>query len=95
MKEFFSEDNLGILFKQYKFSFAASFSLGVLISSTFFAYKLVMIYKTEKLIQRERQLEIEKKEKECKKENTDYAKFMNLGFPDTANQKFNMCMKEK
>ena len=95
MNRLFLKTSIEDLFKQYKFAFTVSFSIGVLISSVFFTYKLVMNHRTEKLIQRERQLAIEKKEKNCKKDNSDYAKFMNLGFPDTANAKFKICMEEK
>ena len=33
------------------------------------------------------------KEKICKTENSDYKKFLSLGFPKTAIEKFNICMK--
>ena len=38
---------------------------------------------------------IEKKEKICKEEESDYKKFLSLGFPKTAIEKFNFCMKEQ
>ena len=35
------------------------------------------------------------KEKICKDDNSDYRKFLSLGFPKTAIEKFNICMREK
>ena len=51
--------------------------------------------RVQKLIQEQRNLEIQKKENFCKKENSEYQKFLSLGFPKTAIEKFNICMKEK
>ena len=58
-------------------------------------YKFIEHYKMETLIKKERKLQLKKKEEKCKDKNSDYAKFMDLGFPKTAISKFNDCMQEK
>ena len=40
-----------------------------------------------------RKIQIQYKAKVCKEENSEYEKFLNLGFPKTAIEKFNICMK--
>ena len=40
-------------------------------------------------------MQIKNKEKICKDDNSDYKKFINLGFPKTAIEKFNLCMREQ
>tara|TARA_B100000287_G_C20391805_1_gene685983 strand:- start:396 stop:683 length:288 start_codon:yes stop_codon:yes gene_type:complete len=81
--------------RKYKLAFISSFSIGVLISTITHTYNFIENYKMENLIKRERQLQVKKQEKKCKDENSDYAKFMDLGFPQTAILKFNDCMEEK
>ncbi len=88
------EVNFKNQFRKYILGFTSSFLVGVLISTIPFVYKLINNYKIEKLIQEEKQIQITKKEKKCKDENSDFKKFLELGFPDTATQKFNICMKK-
>mgnify|MGYP004163687977 CR=1 FL=1 len=40
-----------------------------------------------------RKIQIQYKAKVCKEEKSEYEKFLNLGFPKTAIEKFNICMK--
>ena len=81
--------------RKYKLAFISSFSIGALIASIPHTYKLIENYKMERLIKKERKLQIKKKEEKCKDKNSDYSKFMGLGFPKTAISKFNVCMQEK
>ena len=69
--------------------------IGLLFGSIPFIYKSKENLRVQKLIQEQRKIQIENKEKMCKKDSSDYTKFLNLGFPKTANEKFNICMKEK
>ncbi len=82
-------------YRKYILAFISSFSIGALIAAIPHTYKFIENYKMENLIKRERQLQVKKQEKKCKDENSDYAKFMDLGFPQTAILKFNDCMEEK
>jgi len=52
-------------------------------------------FRVQRLIQEQRQRQNEIKEKICKDDNSDYGKFLSLGFPKTAIEKFNICMEEK
>ena len=94
MNQFFEKSNLKNIFKKYKLAFISSFCVGVLISAIPYIYQYIDNWRTEKLIQEEKEIQIKEKEKKCKDNNSDYSKFLNLGFPDTALAKFNLCMKE-
>jgi len=89
-KSFF-EDHI----KKYKLVFFCSFSVGILISATPYIYKVIKNYKLTQEIKKEKLLQIEKLEKKCKDSNSDYSKYLILGFPKTAISKFDICMKEK
>ena len=69
--------------------------IGLVIGSIPFIYKFKERSRVQKLIQEQRKIETEKKEKICKENNSEYNKFLSLGFPKTAIEKFNICMKEK
>ncbi len=60
-----------------------------------FIYQSIESFRLQKLIQEQRKIEMQNKEKICKNNNSDYKKFLNLGFPKTAIEKFNICMKEQ
>ena len=94
MNNIFLERNLKSQFKKYTLGFISSFIVGVLISSIPFLYKLIDNFRIKKLIHEERQIQIKIKEKKCKDKNSDYEKFLNLGFPNTATKKFNICMEK-
>ena len=80
--------------KKYISAFAFSFFIGFLIAPIPYIYKFIENYRKEILIQEQKRIQIENKEKICKDNNSDYTKFLNLGFPETAKRKFNTCMSE-
>ena len=92
---FFEKINLKSNLKRYKSTLIYSFIVGLLMGSLPFIYKTKENFRIQKLIQEQRRIEIQNKEKICKDDNSDYKKFINLGFPKTAIEKFNICMKEK
>jgi len=81
--------------KRYKSKLAYSFMIGFFIGSLPFIYKVTESFRMQKLIQEQRKRQNENKEKICKDDNSDYRKFLSLGFPKTAIEKFNLCMEEK
>ena len=93
--EFLVKSNLRSFFKRYNAALTYSFVIGLLIGSIPFISKSKENFRVQKLIQEQRKLQIKNKEKICKDNNSDYKKFLNLGFPKTAIEKFNICMKEK
>ena len=92
---FLLENNLINDLKRYKSKLAYSFMIGFIIGSFPFIYKVTENFRVQKLIQEQRQRLNEKKEKICKGYNSDYEKFLSLGFPKTAIEKFNICMQEQ
>ena len=68
--------------------------IGLVIGSIPSFYRLKESLTVKKLIEEQRKIEIQNKEKICKEDNSDYKKFLSLGFPKTAIEKFNNCMKE-
>ena len=95
VNSFLVENNLINDLKRYKSKFAYSFMIGFIIGSLPFIYKVTESFRVQKLIQEQKQKQYEKKEKICKDDNSDYGKFLSLGFPKTAIEKFNICMREK
>ena len=95
ISSFLVENNLINELKRYKSKLAYSFMIGLIIGSLPFIYKVTENFRVQKLIQEQRQRQNENKEKICKGYNSDYEKFLSLGFPKTAIEKFNICMKEK
>ena len=89
------ENNLINDLKKYKTKLAYSFMIGFIIGSLPFIYIVIESFRVQKLIQEQRQRQNENKEKICKDDNSDYGKFLSLGFPKTAIEKFNLCMQEK
>ena len=81
--------------RKYKLAFISSFSIGELIATITHTYNLIENYKMETWIKKEIKLQLKKKEEKCKDKNSDYAKFVDIGFPKTAITKFNVCMQEK
>ena len=92
---FFVKSSLISHFKKYKSILAFSFIIGVIIGTIPYIYKSIDNFRIQKLIQEQRKIQIRNKEKICKNNNSDYKKFLNLGFPYTAIKKFNICMQEK
>ena len=95
VSSFLVENNLLNDLKRYKSKLAYSFMIGLIIGSLPFVYKVTERFSVQKLIQEQRQKQIENKEKICKGDNSDYKKFLSLGFPKTAIEKFNKCMQEQ
>ena len=94
VKSFLVENNLIKDLKRYKSKLAFSFIVGLIIGSLPFIYKIKESLRIQKLIQERRQIQNQNKQKICKGYNSDYEKFMSLGFPKTAIEKFNICMEE-
>ena len=95
VSSFLVENNLLNDLKRYKSKLAYSFLIGLILGSLPFFYKVTERFRFQKLIQEQRQRQIENKEKICKGENSDYKKFLSLGFPKTAIEKFTICMQEQ
>ena len=95
VSSFLVENNLLNDLKRYKSKLAYSFMIGLIIGSLPFIYRVTENFRVQKLIQEQRQRQNENKEKICKGYNSDYEKFLSLGFPKTAIEKFNICMQQK
>ena len=94
ISSFLVENNLINDLKRYKSKLAYSFMIGLIIGSLPFIYRFTENFRVQKLIQEQRQRQNENKEKICKGYNSDYEKFLSLGFPKTATEKFNICMQK-
>ncbi len=92
---FFVISNLKIYLKRYKSALIYPFIIGLLMGSIPFIYKSKEDFRVKQLIQEQRKMQIQNQEKICKQDNSDYKKFLNLGFPKTAIEKFNLCMEAK
>jgi len=92
---FLVENNLINDLTRYKSKLAYSFMIGFIIGSLPFIYKIKESFRVQKIIQEQRQIQNQNKEKICKGYSSDYQKFLTLGFPKTAIEKFNICMKKK
>ena len=95
VSSFLVENNLLNDLKRYKSKLAYSFLIGLILGSLPFFYEVTERLSVQKLIQEQRQKQIENKEKICKGDNSDYKKFLSLGFPKTAIEKFNICVQEQ
>ena len=95
INSFLKENNLINDLKRYKSNLTYSFMIGFIVGCLPFIYKVTESFRVQKLIQEQKQKQYEKKEKICKDDNSDYGKFLSLGFPKTAIEKFNICMQEK
>ena len=95
INDLFVKSNIKSYLKKYKSAIKYSFIVGLLMGSLPFIYKSFASFRVQKLIQEQRKIEMQNKEKKCKEENSDYKKFLNLGFPKTAIEKFNICMNEQ
>ena len=95
ISSFLVENNLINDLKRYKSKLAYSFMIGLIIGSLPFIYRFTENFRVQKLIQEQRQKQNENKEKICKGYNSDYKKFLSLGFPKTGIEKFNICMQKQ
>ena len=89
-----AEVTLNSSFKKNILAFISAFIAGLAISSIPSIYNLIKNHRTERLIKAERKIQLTIKEAKCKDINSDYTKFSNLGFPNTAMKRFNNCMKD-
>jgi len=92
---FFVISNFKIHLKRYKSALIYPFIIGLIMGSIPFIYNSKEDFRAKQLIREQRKIQIQNKEKICKHDNSDYKKFLNLGFPKTAIEKFNICMKAK
>ena len=90
-----TKNNLKSYLKRYKLALTLSFMIGSLIGSIPFINKTNEVFRVQKLMEEKRKIQIQNKAKVCKEEKSEYEKFLSLGFPKTAIEKFNICMKEK
>ena len=95
ISSFLVENNLINELKRYKSKLAYSFMIGLIIGSLPYIYRVSENFRVQKLIQEQRQRQNENKEKICKGYNSNYEKFLSLGFPKTAIEKFNICMQKQ
>ena len=89
------QNNLKSHLIKYKSALLYSFIVGLVMGSIPFIYKVKENFRIQKIIQEEKKIQIQQREKVCKEDNSDYKKFLSLGFPKTAIEKFNICMKEQ
>ena len=92
---FLVDNNLKNYLKRYQSKLIYSFMIGFIIGTLPFINKRKESFRVQKLIQEQKQMQNQNKEKICKGYSSDYEKFLTLGFPKTAIEKFNLCMKEK
>ena len=95
INDFLDKSKIKNYLNSYKLALIYSFIVGLIIGSIPFFYKLNENLRVQKLIQEQRKLKIQYNEKICKNDNSEYKKFLSLGFPKTAIQKFKNCMREK
>ena len=94
ISNFLVENNLIKDIKGYKSKLAYSFMIGLFIGSLPFIYRVTENFRVQKLIQEQKKIQIQNMEKKCKADNSEYKKFLSLGFPKTATEKFKDCMNE-
>jgi len=92
---FLVEKNLKKELKRHKSKLIYSFMIGFIIGTLPFINKRKESFRVQKLIQEQKQMQNQNKEKICKGDDSDYQKFLKLGFPKTASKKFNICIKER
>ncbi len=95
ISSFLDKSKIKNYLKSYKLALIYSFIVGLIMGSIPFFYKLNENYRVKKLIQEQNKIIIQNREKICKDKNSEYKKFLSLGFPKTAIEKFNNCMQEK
>ena len=95
VNSFLIENNLKNDLKRHKLKLVYSFMIGLIIGSLPTINKVKENFRVQKLIEEQRQIQNQNKEKICKGDNSEYIKFLNLGFPKTAIKKFNICIKAR
>ena len=89
-----AKSSLNSHLKKYKVEIIFSFMIGAFIGISPYVSKAIKNFRIQQLIQEEKLTQIKNKERVCKNKNSDYSKFLSLGFPNTAIEKFNICMNE-
>ena len=77
---FFEKINLKSNLKRYKSTLIYSFIVGLIMGSLPFIYQTKENFRIQKLIQEQKRIEIQNREKICKNDNSDYKKFVSLDF---------------
>ena len=95
VNSFLKENNLKNDLKRHKLKLIYSFIIGLIIGSLPTINRVKENFRVQKLIEEQRQIQNQNKEKICKGDNSEYIKFLDLGFPKTAIKKFNICIKER
>tara|TARA_Y100001933_G_C18498527_1_gene355583 strand:+ start:208 stop:504 length:297 start_codon:yes stop_codon:yes gene_type:complete len=95
VNSFLVEKNLKKELKRHKSRLIYSFMIGFIIGTLPFINKRKESFRVQKLIQEQKQMQNQNKEKICKGDDSEYQKFLKLGFPKTASKKFNICIKER
>ena len=95
IKDLLLKINLKNYLKRYKLALIYPFMISSIMGSIPFIYKSIESFRVHKLMEEQRKTQIQNKTKLCKEENSEYEKFLSLGFPKTAIDKFNICMKEQ
>ena len=95
MKTSFFNSNLKNHLKKYKSEITFAFIIGSLIGTIPYISQSINKLMINKLIEEQRVMQIRNKEKICKDNNSNYKKFLDLGFPKTAIDQFKICMKIK
>ena len=71
----------------------SSFLVGVTISSIPFIKNILVEFNYRKSVLLEKEMMIKAIENICKSDDSNYSKLYNLGFPLTAQEEFDNCMK--
>ena len=95
LNNYFAKISLKNNSKKYTSAFACSFFIGFFIATIPSIYRHIENFRNRILVKEQRKIQIKNKEKKCKDNNSDYIKFLKLGFPETASKKFNTCMIDK
>ena len=95
ISSFLNKSKIKNYLKSYKLALIYPFIVGLIMGSIPFFYKLNENFRVKKLVQEQSKIKIQKKEKICKDNNSEYKKFLSLGFPKTAIEKFKICMQKQ
>ena len=92
MHNYIEELNLKTNLRKSSSAILISFMLGVAISSIPYVKSSIDNINNERRVILEKNLKIKEIEEICKGDSSSYAKFYDLGFPETALAEFNNCM---
>tara|TARA_B100000945_G_scaffold312193_1_gene306422 strand:- start:1859 stop:2152 length:294 start_codon:yes stop_codon:yes gene_type:complete len=94
MKNYISSLDFNINLKKNISAIIYSFFIGVGISSIPFFYNLIESIRSERLVHIEKEIQIQKIKDQCRNKNSNYTRILNQGFPDSALEKFYICIEE-